>query len=142
MERSCAVTHRYPDNGKHYEHPETLVYVVPSLNHHTVEPQSSNVHTRHKILVIESAHRTKQRGYHDEIYPNIMLEVDTFFLTAPAQQHKRQHREYYTYPLVNIEPLTKDDQSTDEGHHRTRSIYRTDYRKWQMLYSKIAEQPR
>ena len=132
---------RPPEQEEHGQHHDTLVHVVPALNGHQVEPHATFFARSHEILVVEPAYCAEQGGEHDKINPIVVLEVDAFLLTATAEHQKGYHCQQHAYPLPHIQPLTKEDERTNEYHHGTGGVDGANDCQRQMLHAEIAEEP-
>ena len=88
MKRSGRLALGPPDDEQHYEHHETLVDVIPALNHHTVKPHAATLGRCHEIFVVKSAYGAEHRCENDKVNPLVVFEVYAFFFPATAEHKK------------------------------------------------------
>ena len=70
---------RIPDQAADYRHYEHLIEVEPALDEHRRQ-------FLHYVLIIKTAHSTKNRSCCDTPDPFVFSEVDIFFLARAAHQ--------------------------------------------------------
>ena len=80
---------RPPDHEHHRSHEEELVDIVPALYNHSVQSYATILWGSHEIFVIKTADSSQYGSQDDEVDPLVMLEVDSFFLSAFAEHGER-----------------------------------------------------
>ena len=135
LERRALMPLRIPQQQEDGTHEAHLIDIVPRLHQHGWE-------LLHEVFVVQTADGPEHGSHDQHENPSIMLEVDALTTPCPTEQEEGDDGQRDTYPLVEVEPLSEDEQGSHQHHHRTGGIDGAYDGEGQMLSGKIAEYPR
>ena len=113
-------------------HDPHLVEGVPNLHRHGVE-------TFQQVFVVQPAHGSGHRRQNDKPDPFVVGEPDTLLFTRYREHIERKDGRKYSDPLVEVEPLAKNEQRPQKGQYRLGGLYRSRQGDREMLHGKTSK---
>jgi len=123
-----------PHGEEDHSHQGQLVEVTPCLYEHVVEASQ-------QVFVKEGADGSQQGGHDYAEHPFVLYEIDALLLAAQTEQIEGDDGNDHTYPLVEVQALTEQQQAAQQNDDGTGGVDGAEQGDGQVFHAEVAEYP-